>query len=179
MPGEPGGAGGLRLTLSVRRYPLLEYLAVRRPSRNDLALGIGTLAVFIPVSDSLMYLSGRPIVPEFMVDAWQTAGFLPLLILALVVAAPVGEELFFRGFLFRGWAESRLGPAGAIVLTSVLWAVIHLQYDWFQISHIIAGGLLLGWLRYRSDSTLLTILLHGLMNLVATIEAAVQVELLS
>lgn len=114
-----------------------------------------------------------------MVSTWQTAGFLPLLILAVVFAAPVGEELFFRGFLFRGWSESRLGWRGATLLTAVLWAVIHIQYDWFCVTHIIVGGLMLGWLRYRSGSALLTILLHALMNFIATLEAAVKVELLS
>ena len=162
----------------LRRYPALEYLAVKRFSGRDLAIALGCLALFIPVSDGLMYLSGRPLVPEFMVDAWHTAGFLPLLILALVVAAPLGEELFFRGFLYRGWSQSRLGPVGAILITSLLWAVIHLQYDWFEVSHIVAAGFLLGWLRWRSGSALLTIVVHGLMNLLATIEAAVKIELL-
>ena len=162
----------------LRRYPVLEYLAVVRFSGRDLAIALLCLALFIPVSDGLMYLSGRPIVPEFMVDAWHTAGFLPLLVVALVVAAPLGEELFFRGFLFRGWSQSRLGPLGAILITSLLWAVIHLQYDWFEVSHIVAAGFLLGWLRWRSGSALLTVIVHGLMNLVATLEAAVQIELL-
>jgi membrane protease YdiL (CAAX protease family) len=167
------------LVVSVRRYPLLEYLAVQPFGRRDLAIGLGCLAVFIPASDGLTYLSGRPIVHESMLAAWQTAGLLPLLILAVVVAAPLGEELFFRGFLFRGWSESRLGPVGATLLISVIWAAIHLQYDWFHMSHIVAVGVLFGWLRYRSGSVLLPMLLHALMNLVATIQTAVKAEWIS
>lgn len=167
------------LAAFVRGYPVLKYLGATSFRGRDFWLGLAALAIFIPVSDGLMYLSGWPIVPDFMLDAYQTAGFLPLLVVALVVAAPVGEELFFRGFLYRGWAASRIGPAGTILITSVLWATIHLQYDWFQISHVFVAGLLLGWLRWRSGSTMLTIVIHGLMNLVATIETAIKVELLS
>lgn len=176
---NPVAIGVCGLAIWVRGIPLRDYFALTRFSRRDLLLGLGCLALFIPLSDGLMLLTDRPVVPEFMEDAWHTAGFLPLLFLALVVGAPLGEELFFRGFLFRGWSASRIGPVGATLLTSVLWSVIHLQYDWFQISHIVASGLLLGWLRWRSGSVWLTILLHALMNLVATIEAAVKIELLS
>lgn len=172
----PAGLLVCALAIWVRRYPILEYLAVRRCRGRDLALGLGCLAIFIPASDAMTLLSGRPVVPDFMVSAWHSAGFLPLLFLTLMVAAPVGEELFFRGFLFRGWSESRLGVVGATLLTSVIWAVIHLQYDWFYLMHIVAGGLMLGWLRHRSGSTLLTILLHAVMNFVATVQTAIKVS---
>ena len=48
--------------------------------------------------------------------------------------------------------------------TSLLWAIIHLQYDWYVIAQIFVFGLLLGWLRWASGSTILTILLHALIN---------------
>ncbi|MBI3463559.1 MAG: CPBP family intramembrane metalloprotease [Planctomycetes bacterium] len=54
-----------------------------------------------------------------------------------------------------------------------------MQYDSFQISHIFVAGLLFGWLRWLGGSAALTIVLHGVMNLVATIETVVVVELLS
>jgi membrane protease YdiL (CAAX protease family) len=177
--GSPAGLMVCVLAIWIRRYPILEYLGVQRCSRQDLALGLACMVLFIPASDGLTWLSGRPIVPEFMITAWHTAGFLPLLFLTVVVAAPVGEELFFRGFLFRGWAQSRLGAAGATVLTALLWAVIHVQYDWFFVTHIFVGGLMLGWLRHRSGSTLLPMLMHAVMNFVATLEAAIKVTFLS
>ena len=36
----------------------------------------------------------------------QADGALWLLVIAFCVAAPVTEELFARGFLYRGWSES-------------------------------------------------------------------------
>jgi membrane protease YdiL (CAAX protease family) len=97
-------------------------------------------------------------------------GALWLLLLAFCVAAPVSEEFFARGFLYRGWSESALGPAGAVVLSSLVWTALHLQYDWFFLGEVFSIGLLLGYLRYRSQSLWLTILLHGLNNLAATLQ---------
>ena len=69
-------------------------------------------------------------------------GALWLLVIAFCVAAPVSEELFARGFLYRGWSESFLGPAGAIVLSSLVWTSLHLQYDWFFFGEVFSIGLL-------------------------------------
>ncbi len=103
-----------------------------------------------------------------MFDIYRTAkdaGSLWLLLVALCVAAPITEEFAVRGFLFRGWSKSFLGPIGAIVLSSALWAAMHQQYNWYYISQVFLLGLIFGYLRYRSDSTWLTVMMHGFWNL--------------
>jgi membrane protease YdiL (CAAX protease family) len=87
-----------------------------------------------------------------------------LLAFAFCVAAPVTEELFSRGFLYRGWSESFLRVPGAIFLSSLAWTSLHLQYDWFFFGEVFCIGLWFGYIRYRSNSIWLTILLHGLNN---------------
>jgi uncharacterized protein len=82
----------------------------------------------------------------------------------------VSAASFTRGFLYRGWSESFLGPVGAILLSSMVWTVLHLQYDWFFFGEVFSIGLLLGYMRYRSNSLWLTIFLHGLNNLAATVQ---------
>jgi membrane protease YdiL (CAAX protease family) len=47
---------------------------------------------------------------------------------------------------------------------------MHLQYDWFFFAEVFSIGLLFGYLRYRSGSILLTVILHGLNNLAATLQ---------
>ena len=110
-----------------------------------------------------------------MVDVLKSAradGALWLLVIAFCVAAPVTEEFFARGFLYRGWSESVLRPAGAIMLSSLVWTAMHLQYyDWFFFGEVLSIGLLFGYLRYRSNSTWLTVVLHGLNNLAATVQS--------
>lgn len=105
---------------------------------------------------------------------------LPLLCLSVIIVAPITEELFFRGFLHRGWAPSWLGVSGTIVvLTSALWTTLHQQYNWLGILSILFMGLLFGWVRERSGTTTLTILLHALNNLISITFISVKIEWLS
>jgi membrane protease YdiL (CAAX protease family) len=49
---------------------------------------------------------------------------------------------------------------------------MHAQYyDWFLFSEVMSIGLLLGYMRYRSNSTWLTIIMHGINNLAATLQS--------
>lgn len=155
----------LRRGITVRDYLGLRGVSGRRFARWGLAL----LAV-CAASDLITWWLGRPLVPEFVVEAYATAGFVPLLWLALLVAAPVSEELFFRGFLFAGLLHSPLGGWGAVGLTALAWAAIHQQYDLYGVGIVFVVGLLLGYARLRTGSVVLCLALHALMNLLATLE---------
>jgi CAAX protease family protein len=109
-------------------------------------------------------------VPELMMAMYRTAGSMPIFLIGLVVAAPLAEEFLFRGFLFAGLLNSRLGPTGAIALTALGWASLHIQYDFYGMATIAATGTLLGLIRWRTGSLWLCALLHGLMNVVAIVE---------
>jgi len=63
------------------------------------------------------------------------------------VVAAVFEELFFRGLLYRGLAESRLGVAGAVVVTAAVFALLHWRLTAFDLSYLFASGLGFGLLR--------------------------------
>jgi membrane protease YdiL (CAAX protease family) len=168
------------LAIRRTRWPVADYLGlVRRPHVREVVFCLACVAVVLVASDLLSWLIGHELLPPFMVKIYQDArdsGTIALLLFAAVLAAPVGEEIVFRGFLFRGWSASRLGAAGTIVLTSAIWAAIHVQYDWFGIVQVFCLGLLFGWVRWRSGSTVLTILMHAVTNLAATIETAVIIE---
>jgi membrane protease YdiL (CAAX protease family) len=155
-----------------RGSSIKDYLALRSVSAKTLMSWLGLLMVFIALSDGLTVLLGRPLVPEYTAIAYSSAHPVWLLWLALVVAAPLMEETFFRGFLFRGIASSFVGPVGAIVITSLLWAVIHYQYDLYGIGTIFLLGLLFGSARLLSGSLAVPMTLHAVSNIVATVEAA-------
>jgi membrane protease YdiL (CAAX protease family) len=93
--------------------------------------------------------------------------------------APAGEEIMFRGFLFRGLVTSERSGWPAIAIISILWAALHIQYDLFGGAQIFVVGLFLGWVRWRSGSILLTFLLHALFNLEGTLETVLQVKFFS
>ena len=158
-----------------------DYLALHRPKRDDVVIGILIVAVLLPVGDLTSWLTGRDLIPPAVLDMYRTArgsGVLTLVLLtvALVIAAPLMEEVLFRGFLLPGYAQSPHGLAGAIGLTSVGWAVMHIQYEWYYIGQIFVLGCVLGWLRWRSGSTILTIILHAIVNAAALAQVAFVVE---
>ena len=166
----PAALAVVWLAVRLTRGNFADYLALRPFAPGDLLLGLGFLVICALGVDLIARLAGHVIVPAFVFDTLSSASAahaLPLFLAAVGLVAPLSEELTVRGFLYRGFAASRLGPAGAILFTSALWASIHVQYDWFFIGEVFALGVILGWMRYRSGSTWLTVILHGAYNLIA------------
>jgi CAAX protease family protein len=176
---NPITIGVLILAVWLRRAPQTEYFALQWPHRRDVTLGIALLVGLIALSDALLYLSGRDLVTTFQLQSYSSAaaeGWLLPMAIAAIIVAPFGEELMFRGFLFRGWARPDRSAWPAIVAISALWAGLHIQYDWTGVLQIFVVGLFLGWMRWRSASILLTFLLHALFNLEGTVETMLQVH---
>jgi membrane protease YdiL (CAAX protease family) len=166
-------AGAVRLA----RAQQAAYLALVLPRARDVGIGVVCLIGLVIISDLALYLSGRDLVTPFQTQSYASAaaeGWLPALLAAAILIAPAGEEIMFRGFIFRGWARSDRALWPAIVVISLLWAALHIQYDWTGVLQIFVIGLFLGWMRWRSGSTLLTFFLHALFNVEGTLETAVQ-----
>jgi hypothetical protein len=86
-------------------------------------------------------------------------------ILASVVAA-VGEEAFFRRFLY-GWLEQR-GAVLAIVVTALSFAAVHMpMYGWAAVPLNLTAGLLFGWQRWFSGGWGAPAVTHAAANLLA------------
>jgi membrane protease YdiL (CAAX protease family) len=130
----------------------------------------GILAVY----EVARHLAGRPPVPDFLAILLEGAGWpeLLLLIVAAGVVVPFYEEVLVRGFLLPGLQASILGGPGAVVVSSVLWAGLHLQYDLFDLTAVFALGILFGCARLFEGSTLLAVALHALVNTAGIVEAA-------
>jgi membrane protease YdiL (CAAX protease family) len=161
------------LLIYFRRCSIADYLGLTWPGTGKALIATAGLVLLVAATDLTTWLLSRPIVPPFMDAAYRTAS-LPLLLLTLLVAAPVGEETLFRGFMFRGIADSRWRPAWAIGLSSFLWASLHAQYGLFSLGTIFVMGLYLGWVRHRTGSMLLTMLLHSVANAIATVEVVLK-----
>ena len=171
--GLPAVLAALWIAIRFSRTAFTDYLALRWTSWSNVLIGVVALFVLVMAWDLLSRATGREVEPGFMGDVLKSAradGALWLLVIAFCVAAPISEELFARGFLYRGWSESFLRVPGAILLSSLVWTALHLQYDLFFLGEVFSIGLLLGYFRHRSHSTWLTIVLHGINNLAATIQ---------
>jgi len=174
--GLPAVIAALWIAIRISGTQFADYLALRRPSWTELLIGVVALSVVVIGWELLSRATGHDVTPGFMGDVLKSAradGALWLLVIAFTVAAPVSEEFFARGFLYRGWSESFLGPTGAIILSSLVWTALHLQYDWFFFGEVFSIGLLLGYLRCRFNSTWLTVVVHGLNNLAAVVQTIV------
>ncbi len=79
-----------------------------------------------------------------------------------VIAAPVLEELLFRGLLQRVVVDRR-GVRVGVVVTALLFGAMHLAEP-LSVPPLVVLGLATGWLRERTGSLWPPILLHVLNN---------------
>ena len=171
----------LAAAIRLRRWTAADYLAINVPRRGEIIMAAICVIALGLAFNAVLYVTGHDIVTPFQIEAYRTAkdaGWLPWLFVAIVVFAPVGEEIAFRGFLYRGLVRPGYEQL-AIVVISLAWALLHIQYDWLGMAQIFAAGLTLGWFRWASGSTTLTIIMHVLINFEAMLETAIKVELLS
>lgn len=142
---------------------------------------LGWLLMFLPLiylCQALVYLwSGPDTRPQPIVDfllgnpGWRER----LAVLAVaVVAAPVTEELIFRGCLY-GMARARWGRPAGILLTSLVFAAIHGHAPSFAGLTILAVGLALVY--ERCGSLWAPILLHAGFNALTIVLAIFWPEL--
>jgi membrane protease YdiL (CAAX protease family) len=163
------------LLVRFRGATIREYLGLKPVHLKTALLWIvGTLA-FLVAFDLLSRALHRPTVPDFMIQAYTSATLLPLLWIAIVGAAPLWEEIVFRGFAFPGLRSARFGLATAILVPGLLWTALHsLQYDAFDLGYVLCLGVLFGFARERTGSVLMPIILHVLTNILATIQVALR-----
>ena len=124
-------------------------------SRLLFCLGIGLgLALVSKTAIVLGVLSGAPIPERLLPD-----GF--LWIPTDVVLIPIVEELLFRGILFGSFCRS-FSYKAAIVLSTILFAMVHYMVSWPSVFVI---GVLLAWLYWRTDNLAVAMVIHCTINL--------------
>ena len=160
------------LLLIVRGGPAGVLLALRRPRSWLRAAGwmlvvLAGIWILGAVLDPFLHAGDEQgLVPE----TWRSEEAAPFVAnLALTMTfVPAVEEMLFRG---AGYSLllARFGKGVAIVGTAVLFGLIHGLV--FALPLLVAFGLGLAWLRYRSDSVYPGMVLHGLFNGIAIILA--------
>jgi uncharacterized protein len=137
----------------------------------DLPLALlGEFVVFIALAVySLILIRGlglsmpeQPVVEMF----GRQADGIFMAVLFIVVLAPIGEEIFFRGFLYTAFRR-RWGLGPAMAISSGVFAVFHLEPLLFVPMFII--GLILAALFEYRRSLAPAIFLHAINNLIALV----------
>lgn len=81
---------------------------------------------------------------------------------------PIAEELLFRGVLLHNllkWKDDN--PWLAIIVSSVLFSIVHLNYT--QMINAAILGLIMGWLFYKTKSLWPCLIIHVTNNLMCCI----------
>lgn len=80
----------------------------------------------------------------------------------MVIAAPILEELIFRGIILDGLLK-KYSPLKSILVSSFLFGMVHLN-PWQFIAGLLIG-IFCGWVYYRTRSLLACIIIHFAANL--------------
>lgn len=173
----------IALIIRLKGAQVSDYLALKSFSLKVAIGSFGLLLLFMIGSQALTYWLDKS--PSLFVDPlYDSVSSVWLLIIAMVVIAPIYEELVFRGVIWsalkeqfaikfdktelskaEGLAQSEAhGALMASVITSLVFAVMHLQYGLYEISTIVVLALIFCYARYKSGSLFLPIALHIFNN---------------
>ncbi|MFP5527416.1 CPBP family intramembrane glutamic endopeptidase [Peptococcus simiae] len=86
----------------------------------------------------------------------------------MVVAAPIVEELFFRGYLYQAFA-ARLSPQSAMLVTSLIFGLVH--GDVYRLLPLAVGGYFLNLVAVRERTILASMFAHAAWNAVMLLVA--------
>jgi membrane protease YdiL (CAAX protease family) len=81
--------------------------------------------------------------------------------LCIALAMPITEEIIFRSYLFDA-LKRRFSMTTVVIVTAFAFSVAHFQ--WLFFVPLFGFGLVLGWVRFKTDSLRLPIFLHALNN---------------
>jgi membrane protease YdiL (CAAX protease family) len=129
---------------------------------NSLVAG-PVVAIGLGLIGAAMHTPPMPLAFERMLN---TTALIVLFGALVVIVGPLCEELAFRGFMMPLLIRS-LGPVAGIVITGILFGLLHgFEYpDWRPVALIAAAGVIFGWRRYKTGSTVNSALMHTGFNL--------------
>jgi membrane protease YdiL (CAAX protease family) len=99
-------------------------------------------------------------------DVAEAFGAIPVQVLLIVFAAPISEEVCFRGMLFGGLRE-RLPRLGAALVSGLIFGGLHATTGLSAVPVLVVFGFVLALLYEKTGSIIPGILLHMLNNSVA------------
>ncbi len=169
---------GLAVALRRLRAPLA-FLGLRWPTPRDLGLMLALvvpwyIGIAVVTALSSAVLNGGHVVPgntrQLFIQHPHGPGILLLALLVTAVAAPLCEETFFRGMLFR-LLRHRLSAWAAVLLSAIAFGLAHASptVSLALLPVFTYMGIVLAVVYAWTGSLTNTVLLHGLNNAVGTV----------
>jgi membrane protease YdiL (CAAX protease family) len=174
------GLMALATYLFVRSYKVsLKGLGLVTPRLRDIGIALLGIVPYI-VGYGILLTVATTLFPSIDVEQEQQLGFeqttnilaLSLIFVSLVILPPIVEELTMRGLLLTSLLK-RFKFLFAAIITSVIFAVAHLQFGsgapllWVAAIDTFILSLVLCYMRYKTGSLWPGIFLHALKNGVA------------
>ena len=158
----------LAYVISTNKIPIIESIRFKKVPHKviyySILLGLGIIIILDEIDIILQNFIQTPkyitSIDGFM-NPDTTLGFL-LIILAVVIIAPIGEEILFRGFLQQYLEIYYKDITRAVITTSIIFTIIHFNPFWMLQIYLM--GAALGFLSWRTGSIIPSIFVHMLNN---------------
>jgi uncharacterized protein len=159
-----------------RKQSFLRAVALRKPQWKDLAYAAAGILIYFGLF--IVALSVINALLPVDTNKEQAIGFQPgiggvdlgLAFVSLVLLPPLAEEMVFRGFLFGTLRSHKVGMLPAVVITSVLFGMLHLfgsgdgSLLWVAFIDTFVLSVVLCYLREITGSIWASIAVHALKN---------------
>jgi uncharacterized protein len=137
-------------------------LGVRRFRFGDTKWMLAAIGAYLLFATVYVALIGQP----KQKDIAEGFGAVPVQVLLIVVAAPISEEVCFRGMLFGG-LRRRLPRLAAALVSALVFGALHATTGISAVPPLIGFGFILALLYEKTGSIVPGIVLHMLNNSVA------------
>jgi membrane protease YdiL (CAAX protease family) len=142
----------------------LQRLGVRRFDGEAVGWMVVAVIAYLAFAAAYIAIFGSP-EQEDIADSFGTW---PLQVLLIAIAAPVSEEICFRGMVFGG-LRTRMPLIAAALVSGLIFGLLHALTGLSAVPPLIAFGFILALLYEKTGSILPGIILHMLNNAVALI----------
>lgn len=141
--------GEKKINLTIKNKRIIPIIII---ATIALCFGITMpISELIPMSDSMK---------KMLLDVSDISEISSFII--AVIAAPIFEELIFRGIILDGLLK-KYSPIKSILISSFLFGAFHLN-PWQFVGAFILGSFS-GWIYYKTQSLSLSIIIHAVANL--------------
>lgn len=159
--------------------PIAFVMWLRHRAGRDVAIHLGFRHLNLPMilwGVVLILAAGvviEPLLMLFPAEAYegvqQTIGLGGWAIMSTIVAAPILEEILFRGLIFESCAE-RFGKGVGLFVSALLFGLVHIVP--VQIINAFVVGLILGYVYLKTRSLVSVMVIHAINNGIAYVTMA-------
>ncbi len=163
----------ITLTYFAMKRRGLKLRELLRPGKATLLLGLGLGILLLILEHGVTAVTEKVLGPSetqevLLKAATSSLKSFSLLFFLGALVAPLSEEIYFRGYMFRAMRQ-RLSPCLAAVLNGIYFGISHMDAAAFLAVAIL--GSILAYAYEKKDSLFLVVIAHAFVNATAIVAA--------